>query len=207
MQIISHRGYWKTASEKNSGIAFARSFDLGFGTETDVRDLDGQLVISHDPPTSQAMGFEAFLSIHASRDLPLALNIKADGLAAALKSAAVRAGLSNYFVFDMSIPDMLQYKRENVPFYTRLSEYEPAPAFLESASGVWLDSFESTWFDAGTIQALLRKGTRVCVVSSELHKRPHQPLWDLLLPLRHEPQLMLCTDLPEEAQHHFRTPE
>ena len=27
-----------------------RSFDLGFGTETDVRDRGGELVISHDPP-------------------------------------------------------------------------------------------------------------------------------------------------------------
>ena len=39
MQVISHRGYWKAASEKNTQTAFKRSFSLGYGTETDVRDL------------------------------------------------------------------------------------------------------------------------------------------------------------------------
>ena len=39
MIIISHRGYWKDAAEKNRPVAFARSFDLGYGTETDVREM------------------------------------------------------------------------------------------------------------------------------------------------------------------------
>ncbi len=55
MQVISHRGYWKSAAEKNTTTAFARSFALGYGTETDVRDLNGELVISHDMPTQPAM--------------------------------------------------------------------------------------------------------------------------------------------------------
>ena len=48
MIILSHRGYWKLESEKNKPIAFDRSFSLGFGTETDIRDYRGKLVISHD---------------------------------------------------------------------------------------------------------------------------------------------------------------
>ena len=203
MQIISHRGYWKTSQEKNSEVAFARSFDLGFGTETDVRDLNGQLVISHDPPTEGAMALDAFLKLHAGRPLPLALNIKSDGLATQLKAAAAAAGLQNYFVFDMSVPDMRHYKNEGVPFYTRLSECEPDPVFLDDAAGVWLDSFESTWFNLDTLRGLLARPLTVCVVSSELHKRDHQALWSLLSPLRTAHNLMLCTDLPEEAQQHF----
>ena len=38
MEIISHRGYWKNVEEKNSSKAFKNSFDLNFGTETDLRD-------------------------------------------------------------------------------------------------------------------------------------------------------------------------
>lgn len=203
MQIISHRGYWRSREEKNSRLAFSRSFDLGFGTETDIRDLDGRLVISHDPPTRDALGFHELLELRGDRNLPLALNIKSDGLAALVKSAATQAGLQNYFVFDMSVPDMRHYRESGIPYYTRLSEYEQKPAFLEQASGVWLDAFESTWFTVDTIASLLASELAVCVVSSELHQRDHRNLWQLLQPLKHRSDLMLCTDLPEEARQHF----
>ena len=45
MKIISHHGFWHIPSEKNTETAFCRSFELGFGTETDVRDSLGALVI------------------------------------------------------------------------------------------------------------------------------------------------------------------
>ena len=48
MIILSHRGYWKDVNEKNQQVSFERSFSLGFGTETDIRDYKGELVISHD---------------------------------------------------------------------------------------------------------------------------------------------------------------
>ena len=50
MIILSHRGYWKSEKERNQEVAFHRSFDLGYGTETDIRDIQGKLVISHDMP-------------------------------------------------------------------------------------------------------------------------------------------------------------
>ena len=46
MIILSHRGFWKTKDEKNTITSFKRSFDCGFGTETDLRDHDGEIVIS-----------------------------------------------------------------------------------------------------------------------------------------------------------------
>lgn len=48
MIVLSHRGYWKNSLEKNKFVAFERSFSMGFGTETDIRDFNGELVISHD---------------------------------------------------------------------------------------------------------------------------------------------------------------
>ena len=60
MEILSHRGYWKNEGEKNTKIAFERSFQLGFGTETDIRDYKGELVISHDIADSSCMKLEAF---------------------------------------------------------------------------------------------------------------------------------------------------
>ena len=49
MKILSHRGYWKEEKEKNTIDAVRKAFDHGFGIESDIRDLDGKLVISHNP--------------------------------------------------------------------------------------------------------------------------------------------------------------
>ena len=54
MQIISHRGFWKSKNEQNTIISFQRSFENGFGIETDIRDLNGKLVISHDIPQNSS---------------------------------------------------------------------------------------------------------------------------------------------------------
>ena len=207
MQILSHRGYWTSDAEKNVPAAFERSFALGFGTETDVRDHDGRLVISHDMPTGDALPFDAYLDClarKATRPLLQAINIKADGLATAL-AHAMKDCAHPWFVFDMSLPDTLGQLRAGNPVYLRMSEYETIPAALESRiKGVWLDAFDSTWYGAETIAALLDRGFAVCVVSPELHRRTDfADLWTLLRPLRHHAALSLCTDLPEQARAHL----
>lgn len=63
MKILCHRGYWRDKFHKNSAEAFKRSFDSGYGTETDFRDLDGTLVISHDPARCGALTVEDFFAI------------------------------------------------------------------------------------------------------------------------------------------------
>ncbi|ASJ88598.1 phosphodiesterase [Pseudomonas aeruginosa] len=204
MEIISHRGYWGDRSERNQAVAFHRSFDLGFGTETDVRDLGGQLVISHDMPTGTEMSLDALLTIMGGRNLPLAINIKADGLAEAVKEKFESAGHTNWFVFDMAVPDMRSYLQQGVATYTRLSEVEPSPAWINQAAGIWLDGFEGEWYSNADIEALLAQGLKVSVVSPELHGRPHEPLWGQLQDLKNAAGLTLCTDLPETAQHFFK---
>lgn len=200
MKILSHRGYWHTAAEKNTETAFRRSFTLGFGTETDLRDRLGEIVISHDMPLGNEMPLQEFLTLVKAPDLPLAMNIKADGLVKPVQEAMERSGHRNWFVFDMSVPDMLHYLRAGVPVFTRLSEYEPAPAALEASAGVWLDGFHGRWWQADQLARLLDAGKRVCVVSPELHGRQPDADWEALLPLAGHENLMLCTDLPERAQ-------
>ena len=89
MKILSHRGYWKEASEKNSVTAFLRSFNLNFGTETDLRDQNGEIVISHDIPKNDSLLFKNFLKALNDKPLTLALNVKADGLAKELKKILI----------------------------------------------------------------------------------------------------------------------
>jgi hypothetical protein len=207
MNVLSHRGYWTAASEKNTPAAFERSFAAGFGTETDVRDHDGRLVISHDMPGADALPYAAYLDClarRASRPLLQAINIKADGLATVLADAMKEVG-HPWFVFDMSLPDTLGQLRAGNPVYLRMSEYETIPPALESRiRGVWLDAFERTWYGMDTIAALLDRGLAVCVVSPELHRRDDQAeLWTALRALRGRAGLSLCTDLPEQARAHL----
>jgi glycerophosphoryl diester phosphodiesterase len=201
MKILSHRGYWLASPEKNEGIAFRRSFDLCFGTETDVRDANGTLVISHDPAPADAMTLNGLLGLLGDRALPLALNIKADGLAELIKREM--DGRRDWFVFDMSVPDMRSHLRASNPVFARLSEVEHETTWFSECAGVWLDGFQGEWYSLGIIEDLLRRDLKVCVVSPELHGRDRNGLWSLLHGLRHEPRLMLCTDHPEDAARHF----
>jgi hypothetical protein len=201
MIIISHRGYWKSAGEKNRPVAFDRSFDLGFGTETDIRDRNGTLVISHDMPSGDEITLDDLLDLLGNRELPLAINIKADGLAKSLQQQMTARGVSGWFTFDMTVPELVVQLRLGLPVYTRASEYEQPPPCYDRAIGVWLDAFEGQWYSAPVIEQFLRDGKKVCVVSSELHGRDHLSLWSSLREsgLVDHPDLMLCTDLPEDA--------
>lgn len=206
MQLLAHRGIWKQLDEKNSLQALNNSFDLGIGIETDVRDCDGTLVISHDPPrASCALQLDVLLQAYMARSTRpmLALNVKADGLQAPLLAALQQHGVENYFVFDMSVPDTLGYQRLQMPFAARISEYESHNALTETAKWIWLDAFHDEWFTAATIQFWLDQGKWVAVVSPELHQRPHKALWSKLLPIQTEDRLYVCTDYVHNAQEFF----
>lgn len=205
MNIISHRGFWLNAQEKNRPEAFARSFDQGFGTETDIRDRGGDLVISHDMADDAAITLDTMLDILGPRDLPLALNIKSDGLARRLQAQMRARGLSGWFTFDMSVPEAVVQIRLGLPVFTRASEYERKPALYDQSIGVWLDGFVSEWFSDDDINGFLQDGKRVAIVSPELHRRQHLPLWRRLRasPVTDNPALTLCTDLPQDALAFF----
>lgn len=206
-RLLSHRGCWKQGLAKNSMAAMERSFAQGYGIETDIRDVAGQLVISHDVPTSPCPSLREVLdaAVRASPQAPLtlALNVKADGLTELLLAELARQPRLDCFVFDMAVPDMRAYLKAGIPTFTRLSEVEPTPAWLEQSQGVWLDAFGSEWYSMEVIRKLLDSGKRVCVVSPELHGRAHADLWQQLKPLWNHSQLTLCTDFPDDALHYF----
>lgn len=207
MLILSHRGYWLEPAERNQPIAFDRSFELSFGTETDLRDANGDIVISHDIPTGSELNFAEFLKIyrkHSNGNIPLALNVKADGLAGLVKKAFDDIPSLDAFVFDMSVPDMRSYFEAEIPVFTRMSEVERQPSWLDRSAGIWLDSFGQTWFDKKVVRDLLSTGKRVCVVSSELHQREPDDLWAMLVPHAASSNLLLCTDRPEHARDYFK---
>jgi len=209
MIIISHRGLWSNASEKNSPLAFQRSFELGFGTETDIRDYLGDLVISHDIANSSSMPFDEFLNLYVSysRNLPLALNIKADGLQKKLLNSLDRFKIHNYFVFDMSVPDACGYINLGMKTFTRQSEFEAEPVLYESTQGIWLDEFRNHWINRNIIEHHMQQYKDICIVSPELHMRPKDLEWahycEISRTLGGMKNVMLCTDFPEEANRVF----
>ncbi len=205
MKILAHRGWWKTAEEKNSETAFRRAFDSGFGVETDVRDQDGALKISHDMPRGEGvMDFSYFLDLHRAypNSGEIALNIKADGLQADVRRTLTDAGVGTLFVFDMAVPDALGYLRQDFVTYTRHSEIEPVPPFYDKAHGVWLDAFFGDWITPGVVREHLNAGKRVALVSPELHGRPYEAAWDVWKGLKGD-NIAICTDLPDLAASHW----
>ncbi len=203
MKIISHRGFWHATEEKNQRVAFERSVAMRFGIETDIRDYQGTLVISHDIPTGNEITLTEFLDIVGDSSITLAMNIKSDGLALPFKSIMERKKIKKWFAFDMSIPDMRSYAHNNLAIFTRLSELEPTPVLLDKSAGIWLDAFNSTWYTAEQIKQYLDAEKFVCVVSPELHQRDHQNVWEILQTLASHPNLLLCTDFPDKAQSYF----
>lgn len=208
MIILSHRGYWKEVNEKNFQVAFERSFSLGFGTETDLRDYKGELVISHDIANEKCISVKEMFEIYNkyNNTLPLALNIKADGLQTKLKELLEEYNITNYFVFDMSVPDGLGYLKQNIKAFTRESEYEKIPSFYDEACGVWLDEFQGHWITKDVIEKHIRNNKKICIVSPDLHKREYIKEWQHYKEIEKElgiDNLMICTDYPEDAKEFF----
>lgn len=209
--IIAHRGWWNDPCEKNSTEALERALQAGFGVETDFRDLDAALVISHDPAVvgvqTAASFFEAYRRLEAKGRL--ALNIKADGLQATLQADLDAHGIpmEAVFAFDMSVPDSLGYVSCGIPFYSRASEYEDPASFLGKSSGVWVDNFTGEYPQITRTQRLLEAGIRCCVVSPELHGRSHEEMWSDIKKgdLHKHPLFEICTDFPYQAHYYFGT--
>jgi|TARA_B100000315_G_scaffold256947_1_gene304269 glycerophosphoryl diester phosphodiesterase len=208
MKILCHRGLWNKIEQQNTMDAYKMAFESGFGIELDVRDSKSEIIISHDPsscaqPVLLSDFFDLFKT-YKQKIIIVAINIKTDGIALALNRLVNQYNISNYFIFDMSIPEMLKYKNIGLKYFTRLSEYEKDPIMIENAIGIWLDAFETEWYDEDYLNGLLQNKKDICIVSAELHGRDYTNQWALIKGLNDQNNLMLCTDKPNEAREYFR---
>ena len=199
-----------TGERQNSLPAFSKSFELGFGVETDLRDHNAEIVISHDMPVESTTlcKLTDLLDLYKDNNLglPLALNVKADGMSNKVNAILSSYQITNYFMFDMSIPDTIPYRNLGMKFYTRQSEYEPQPAFYKSAAGVWLDAFEGDWIDEQVLLQHAAHGKSICIVSSELHGRPQLEQWGRIRKFAStypDLNIAICTDFPTQARSFF----
>lgn len=206
MEIIAHRGFLEGPAKPGDG-QLGTALSHGFGVEFDIRDSSDGIVLAHDPWESDPVHLGRFLSTLPAAGT-LAINIKSCGLASRLRQELDAHGVSpaRCFCFDMAVPDHLSYPKNGLPAYARLSELEPLGDFARKADGIWLDGFESTWWDCDMVESLLRGGSRVCVVSPDLHRRNWHECWAVIREsgLHLEPGMALCTDYSFEARAYFR---
>jgi hypothetical protein len=206
-QILAHRGIWSEPTEANSPLALTRALEAGFGIETDLRDMAGVLVVSHDPPSINAPGFaQLVLEWKKARLLDgrlLALNVKSDGLLNILDAANPAIANMAHFFFDMSFPELLKYSRAGKPVAVRISEYERCSLDVVRKLGVperyWLDGFNSDWWlEDPFVDQICRRG-QVAIVSPEIHRRDPNAVWEWFAGMVSQGcDLLICTDRPIE---------
>jgi len=208
MTILAHRGYWNNQIEQNSLKALKTALEKGYGFESDVRDHMERLVISHNIATSVSQDAEEVLSLlNEFNDMYcFAVNIKADGLKELLKSLFYKYSINNYFLFDMSVPQMVEFREMGLRYFTRQSEVEPEPYMYDDAAGVWVDGFGSVgWITRELLEGHMDNGKEICLVSPELHNKiDYRRFWKTIKEYNlNTEKLMLCTDYPDEAKEFF----
>lgn len=208
MQIICHRGLWNKIEDKNTKEAFENAFSNGYGVETDIREFNGELVISHDIANKESLKADEFFNIYSKYDknLTLALNVKSDGVQKLIIQLLEKYQIRNYFLFDMSIPEQYVYIKNDFKIFTRHSDIEGECVLYSKANGVWLDAFEEEWIDEKIINYHLSNEKKICIVSPELHGREYLERWNLYKSVDKNlksNEIILCTDKPIEARKFF----
>lgn len=200
-KIYCHRGLWKRKEDQNTTNAIATAVRKGMAIETDIRDFNGEIVISHDPSPTQNNDILNLLQL----DAITALNIKSDGLLKLnLRLVQQLLNKDKSFAFDGSIPEMLNFKRVNLPHALRISEYEQELPW--DTQYIWLDAFDSDWWIPRNFLSTLTEKHFVVVVSPELHGRDHLKVWDEVSQeiLKGNRNLGICTDFPDEFLELFK---
>lgn len=205
-QILAHRGFWLSDSEKNTVEAFERAIQHGFGIETDLRDHNNSVVVSHDCAGNEALSLEEFLELFPDNyEGLMGLNVKADGISDLLKQSTVLTSLPNAFYFDMSIPETIRYMKAELPFAIRQSDFETVNEKLPSRQRItWLDAFESEWYLNADPQSIFAHANKVVLVSPELHGREVGKAWDWAKSaIQDRRPLTLCTDFPLDLYNYL----
>ena len=164
-----------------------------FGLEIDIRDYNNNLVLSHDPPDNHSTSLSNYLkNIHPEQFL--AINIKSTEIEGDLHSILNDFHISNYFTFDWPIPSLLKALTKNLSCAFRLSEYEKD--IIPGCNWVWVDSFESIWYNVEFLTSLKKSGLKIALVSPELHNRKSdlKQVKEIVNSIKVD---AICTDLPD----------
>ena len=198
--VYAHRGMWQTPDQQNSRQSIEAARFSGYGVETDFRSKSSSLVISHDP-----YGDSNPLAVDEIdfAEIPVALNIKEDGLLPQCEAFIKKYPNQHTFLFDGSIPEMVKIKEKGLPHALRLSEYETELPW--KTRFLWVDGFNSDWWiKSPKILNLIEKHF-VVFVSPEVHGREIERAWEFFrfLHFKEIAQFGICTDHPDKLKATF----
>ncbi len=199
-RIFAHRGLWQGKSNNQNTIhAIRDALSLGFSIETDIRDQNKKIVISHDPPSrnESSLDFHLALALPRSKKQAFALNVKSDGLLGLM--TGIEFGDEDFF-FDMSFPERYKYLNSGFPVAQRISDFEPlSEVYFEAkvdCKFIWVDMFQTDWPVIAKLENFSSKHKYV-FVSPELHGRSNGDFWTWLgRSWNSHSNFYLCTDEP-----------
>ena len=141
------------------------------GVEVDIRPYGRKLVMHHEP-FEDGEDFETFLHHYNHRFL--IANVKSEGIEGRVVDLVEKAGISDYFLLDVTFPYMVKYFGKGFKkCAARFSEYEDIQTCLNLAGKVeWIfvDNFTHLPVENRAFHQLAQH-FKICIVSPELLKR------------------------------------
>jgi hypothetical protein len=151
-------------------IADLLSIPAELGVEIDLRSLNSEIVIQHNP----FMGGEKFTEwLTRFQHKLLILNVKEDGLEDSIIKILDSFSIKSYFFLDQSFPSFYKLSRARPEICsTRVSEYESIEvAILLNPGWVWFDSHTGNWdYLRESFEAIRDTSIKACLVSPELQR-------------------------------------
>ena len=157
-------------------ISELKNIPTMFGIELDLRDNNGDIIVTHDPFTSG----ESFCEyIQHYKHSHIILNIKSERIEPECLRLLDAYDIRNYFFLDSSFPMIYQLNQtfNNSNIACRFSEYEPIENYIHSHSfvkWVWVDCFNQQPLDECSYKVIQNYGGKICIVSPELQSQPNK---------------------------------
>jgi len=145
-----------------------------FGVEIDLREREGEIVLSHDP-FMEGVCLNDYLK-HYQHSL-LILNMKSAHLEQEALKTLKKHKINNYFFLDSSMSSIIALSKfKEYHFAGRVSEFERITSTALSNnifSWAWIDCFTKFSLSKNDFEVLNKKfGMRVCLTSPDLLGRP-----------------------------------
>ena len=147
--------------------------EKSFGVEVDIHAYGDRLVVHHNA-FSDGIDLHKWLLICRNRFV--IFNIKEEGIELRVRDMAIKAGIMNFFLLDLSFPALVKISRKGESrIAIRVSEYESIKSALllqTQIEWVWLDCFNGFPLTIEESDDLNNSALRICLVSPELHGHP-----------------------------------
>jgi len=166
-----------------NSIELLQNVPKNYGVEVDLRSSEGDIICSHDPFV-ETESFYEWIKSYDHRYL--IANIKSEGIEKQVLNILLKNKIENFFFLDVSFPFMFKLREEGFRnFAYRVSDLEKCnldTLNMLDCSWIWLDAFKNfPSNEVANINKAKLKGTKICLVSPELHIKRRQDISSKIL--------------------------